>query len=86
MAARLTTTICVRCGRILYDVPVATQYCRDCYEMVKREQRRRDKQKQRYKQQYLAPAKVKTLDQCAKEAAELGLSYGEYIARGLDKR
>lgn len=28
---------------------------------------------------------IKPIEQCVREAAALGLTYGQYVARGLDK-
>ncbi len=28
---------------------------------------------------------IKPIEQCTREAAALGLTYGQYVARGLDK-
>ena len=29
--------------------------------------------------------RIKSIEQCVREAAALGLTYGQYVARGLDK-
>lgn len=53
--------------------------------MLSNERDRERKQRKRIKDSALLHGLVKPIDQCAREADALGLTYGQYVARGLDK-
>lgn len=73
---KAATKRCMICGCVMEEVSPNRKFCRYC-AMSKR----RSSHKVR---KALGP--YKSIEQCAKEATDLGMSYGEYCAKGLDKR
>lgn len=70
-----TTKFCKTCGKIMWDVQ-PTKRRRDAGVLKKG------------KKPAAHPALKKTIkpiEQCVREAYALGLTYGQYVARGLDK-
>lgn len=45
----------------------------------------RDRERKRIKDAALLHGIVKPIEQCTREADAIGLTYGQYVARGLDK-
>lgn len=90
-----TTKFCKAYGKIMWDVQPTKRYCDSCIRKrnIKSAQvfyqRRRDAGVlKKGKKPAAHPAlkkTIKSIDQCTREAAALGLSYGQYVARGLDK-
>lgn len=89
---RTVTKPCKRCGKIMWDVTSYRTYCDECIK-ARRQERQQQYQKQFHKPKSDAPRKkaskpikfVKSIEQCTSEADALGLTYGQYVARGLDK-
>ena len=90
-----TTKFCKTCGKIMWDVQPTKLYCDACIRKrnIKSAQvsyqRRKDAgalKKGKKPAAHPAPKKtIKLIEQCTREAAALGLTYGQYVARGLDK-
>lgn len=75
--------LCQNCGA----TPVTGRkiYCDECRRMLSNEGDRERKRRKRIKDAALLHGLVKPIEQCVREAAALGLTYGQYVARGLDK-
>lgn len=68
------TKFCKTCGKIMWDVQPTKRYCDACIR------------KRNIKSAHPNPKKtIKPIEQCTREAAAMGLTYGQYVARGLDK-
>lgn len=88
-----TTKFCKRCGKIMWDVQPTKRYCDACIRKrnIKSAQasyqRRKETGQTQKKKKPAAPAvkSIKSVEQCVHEADALGLTYGQYVARGLDK-
>lgn len=90
-----TTKFCKTCGKIMWDVQPTKRYCDACIRKrnIKSAQasyqRRKEtgQTKKKKKKKPAAPAvkSIKSIEQCTREADALGLTYGQYVARGLDK-
>nr|DAG49179.1 MAG TPA: hypothetical protein [Caudoviricetes sp.] len=90
-----TTKFRKTCGKIMWDVQPTKRYCDACIRKrnIKSAQvsyrRRRDTgvlKKGKKPAVHYAPKKtIKPIEQCTREAAALGLTYGQYVTRGLDK-
>lgn len=92
-----TTKFCKTCGKIMWYVQPTKRYCDSCIRKrnIKSAQasyQRRKEAGQTKKKKKKKPAAhpclkktIKPIDQCTREAAALGLTYGQYVARGLDK-
>lgn len=65
-----TTRNCETCGKLMIHVDSRRRTCRECS-----------------KEQANPPPKrrIKPITQCVREAAALGISYGQYVQRGYDK-
>ena len=78
---------CERCGQMMHNVGVARKYCDDCALLVKREQC--DAARKRYIDRHRAAHQknkpLKDIRTCVREADALGMSYGQYVAAGLDQ-
>lgn len=78
-----TNKNCVRCGCLMRGVGWNRRYCPDCKAVVNRERKRKARQERPPQK---TPPRRKTLVECSIEAANLGISYGEYVQRGLDRQ
>lgn len=78
---------CERCGQMMHNVGNARKYCDECAVLVKREQcsaaRKRYIDRHRAANQKNKP--LKDIRTCVREAEALGMSYGNYVAAGLDQ-
>ena len=77
---------CERCGQMMHNVGFARKYCDECVLRVKQEQH--DAVRKRYIARHRAAHQnnkpLKDIRTCAREAEALGMSYGNYVAAGLD--
>lgn len=90
-----TTKFCKTCGKIMCDVQPTKRYCDACIRKrnIKSAQasyqRRKEtgQTKKKRKKKPAAPAvkSIKSIEQCVREADALGLTYGQYVQRELDK-
>lgn len=85
---KTTTKFCKDCGKIMWDVSPYVKLCDAC--------RKRHKEaalNKRYRKELVRPKaepkrglhSYKSIEQCAREATALGISYGVYVGRGLDR-
>lgn len=71
---------CERCGQMMHNVGSARKYCDDCALLARRDNAERFRRCHR-------PGKSgpgKDVRTCVREAEALGMSYGNYVAAGLD--
>lgn len=82
---------CQRCGMIIPGASPWRKYCDSCGRELKREAKARKREADRAKAAAAEPvarnpkAPVRSLAWCVREADELGISYGNFVARGLDR-
>lgn len=69
-----TTKFFKDCGKIMWDVSPYVKLCDAC--------RKRHKHKAEPKRGLRS---YKSIEQCVREATALGVSYGVYVGRGLDR-
>ena len=93
------TKPCQCCGSIMVNVNRQTRFCEDCRRAKSnaaaraayhknRERvlkRRRERRIAKNAEKPKEIKRIKPLEQCTREADALGLTYGQYVARGLDK-
>ncbi len=89
---KLVTKFCKHCGKIMRDVTPQKRVCDTCLAHKRRaddnaryRQKKGVKKEQKCKAALPALKSVKSIEQCVREAAALGISYGQYVQRGLDK-
>ena len=78
---------CERCGQMMHNVGVARRYCDDCVVLVKREQcsAARKRYIANHRAAHPKSTPYKDIRTCVREAEALGMSYGNYVAAGLDQ-
>lgn len=87
---KIVTKLC-RCGRIMENVPqqrVLCEVCRKEQEKQKLEAHRSPYVRDTARRASRPRAKsqpYKSIEQCVREAKALGISYGQFVARGLDR-
>lgn len=90
-ATTKTVTKLCRCGRIMENVPqqrVLCEVCRKAQEKQKLEAHRSPYVQDAARRAARPRAKsqpYKSIEECVREAQALGISYGQYVARGLDR-
>ncbi len=80
-----------RCGNLMHNVSPRQQTCEECKKkkmaqakaMTKSLQAEDAARRARRPQPKSQP--FKSIEQCVREADALGISYGQYVARGLDQ-
>lgn len=89
---KLVTKFCKHCGKIMRDVTPQKRVCDTCLAEKKREadnaryqQKKGVKKEQKRKTELPALKSLKSIEQCVRESAALGISYGQYVQRGYDK-
>ena len=90
---------CKKCGKMMWDVQPCKRFC-DAYIKEKaREKAKLNYERKKAQKQGIISAKqaqmsdkeprlkprIKSIPQCVREAAALGISYGQYVQRGYDK-
>ena len=84
---KTTTKFCKDCGKIMWYVSPYVKLCDDCRK------RNRKALNKCYRQEWVRPKaepkrglrSYKSIEQCVREATALGISYGVYVGRGLDR-
>lgn len=90
---------CGRCGKMMWNVQPCKRFCDACIKRKGRQTAKIRYEKKKAVQkgtvsamQAKMPDKesrikplIKSIHQCVKEAAALGISYGQYVQRGYDK-
>lgn len=82
-----TTKFCKDCGKIMWDVSPYVKLCDDCRK------NHRAASNKRVRKEWVRPKaepkrglrSYKSIEQCVREATALGVSYGVYVGRGLDR-
>lgn len=89
---KLVTKFCKHCGKIMRDVTPQKRVCDTCLAHKRRaddnaryQQKKSVKKEQQRKAELPALKSTKSIEQCTREAAARGLTYGQYVARGMDK-
>ena len=75
---KTTTKFCKDCGKIMWDVSPYVKLCDACRK------RHRPALNKRDRKEWVRPS-YKSIEQCVREATALGVSYGVYVGRGLDR-
>lgn len=77
---------CERCGQMMHNVGNARKYCDECVVLVKREQcsAARKRYIANHRAAHPKSTPYKDIRTCVREAEALGMSYGNYVAAGLD--
>lgn len=84
---KTTTKFCKDCGKIMWDASPYVKLCDDCRKRHRQSLNKRDRQ------EWVRPKaeskrglrSYKSIEQCVREATALGISYGVYVGRGLDR-
>ena len=92
---------CQKCGKMMWDVQPCKRFCDACIKEKARQKAKLNYEKKKKKAQQkgiisamqakkpdktAAPkTSIKSIEQCVREAAALGISYGQYVQRGYDK-
>ena len=82
---------CQRCGMVIPGASPWRKYCDSCGRELKREAKARKREADRVKAAAAEPVArnpktpVRSLTWCVREANKLGISYGNFVAMGLDK-
>lgn len=82
-----TTKFCKDCGKIMWDVDPRLKLCDTCRKGHRAALNKRDRKE--WVRPKAEPKRglrsYKSIEQCVREADALGISYGQYVARGLDQ-
>lgn len=90
---------CKKCGKMMWDVQPCKRFCDACIKEKARQKAKLNYEKKKARQKGVISAKqakmpdktvelkplIKPMGQCVREAAALGISYGQYVQRGYDK-
>lgn len=90
---------CEKCGKMMWDVQPCKRFCDTCIKRKARQKAKLNYEKKKAHQQGVISAmqakkpdkkatlkpRIKSIEQCVIEATALGISYGQYVQRGLDK-
>ena len=91
---KLVTKWCKGCGKIMRDVQPNKQFCEKClhdknlrYAQIGYERQKAQKAEKKHKERAAAalPHRPHSIAWCVREAKALGISYGQFVARGLDR-
>lgn len=90
---------CKKCGKMMWDVKPCKRFCDACIKEKSKAKGKAELRKKKAQQQgaifamqekkpdkkaALKP-RIKSIEQCVREAAALDISYGQYVQRGYDK-
>lgn len=78
----MSAVFCKSCGKIMWNVPPQRKLCDRCRDLPPEE--REKAKKARTPKPRSKP--IKSLIRCVREADALGISYGEYVAKGYDRQ
>lgn len=80
-----------RCGNLMHNVSPRRLLCEECRKKILTEKRaavkslRQDDAARRARHPRPKNHPFKSIEQCVRESDALGISYGKYVARGLDQ-
>ena len=84
---KLVTKWCKGCGKIMRDVSPYVKLCDACRKRHRAALNKRDRKE--WVRPKAEPKRglrsYKSIEQCVREATALGVSYGVYVGRGLDR-
>lgn len=95
----MVSKFCQKCGKMMRDVQPCKRFCDACIKEKARKKAKLNYEKKKAQQKGVISAmqakkldktaapnpRIKSIEQCVREAAALGISYGQYVQRGLDK-
>lgn len=89
---------CEKCGKMMWDVQPCKQFCDTCIKEKARQKAKQNYEKKKAQQGVISAMqakkpdkkaalkpRIKSIEQCVREAKARDISYGEYVQRGLDK-
>lgn len=89
---------CEKCGKMMWDVQPCKRFCDTCLKEKARQKAKLNYEKKKAQQGVISAMqakkpdkkaalkpRIKSIEQCVREAAALDISYGQYVQRGLDK-
>lgn len=90
---------CKKCGDMMRNVHPCKRFCDTCIKEKARQKAKLNYEKKKAQQQGVISAmqakkpdkkaalkpRIKSIEQCVREAAALDISYGQYVQRGYDK-
>ena len=82
------TKFCEDCRRAKSNAAARAAYHKNREKVLEKRRERRIAKNAENPKKTVVPKeikKIKSLEQCTREADALGLTYGQYVARGLDK-
>ena len=93
------TKKCQRCGNEMVNVQPCKRFCDACIKEKARQKAKLNYEKKKAQRHGVISAmqakkpdkkaapkpRIKPIEQCVREAAALGISYGQYVQRGYDK-
>lgn len=82
------TRFCEECKRIKGNAAARAAYHKNREKVLKQRRERRIAKNAEKPKKIVVPKeikRIKPIEQCTREAGALGLTYGQYVARGLDK-
>lgn len=82
---KTSAKFCKNCGKIMWDVGHNRCFCDSCKKQKDNARRKENRKQAREKRTVSVHPATKPISQCVREAESLRLTYGQYVARGLDK-
>lgn len=84
---KTTTKFCKDCGKIMWDASPYVKLCDACRKRHRQSLNKRDRKEwgRPKAEQKRGLHSCKSIEQCVREATALGISYGVYVGRGLDR-
>lgn len=82
------TRFCEECKRIKGNAAARAAYHKNREKVLKKRRERRIAKNAEKPKKIVVPKeikRIKPIEQCVREADALGLTYGQYVQRGLDK-
>lgn len=90
---------CEKYGKMMWDVQPSKRFCDTCIKEKARQKAKQNYEKKKAQQQGVISAmqakkldkkaalkpRIKSIEQCGREAKARDISYGEYVQRGSDK-
>lgn len=84
---KTTTKFCKDCGKIMWGASPYVKLCDECRKKHRAALNKRDRKE--WVRPKAEPKRwlliYKSFEQCMREATALGISYGVYVGRGLDR-
>lgn len=89
----LVTKWCKGCGKIMRDVQPNKRFCEKClhdknlrYAQISYQRQKVQKEEKKRKERITSlPRRPHSIAWCVREAEKRGISYGQFVARSLDR-